>query len=160
MNFAPQNDSFAVNLCSPHSGVGLGVRVGRRLGAVLPISGQAFVMRNGYDAYSRRFFPVNDGERESVQDEPACSVLIERPASRPSGQIFKRIINLGEKSGARFVISLPIPSFGCFQFLPCLWMEAERLTCWHRTAVPPGGGVLPRTESSRLCQIRCPRFGV
>ncbi|MGA7631351.1 MAG: hypothetical protein WCB11_11320, partial [Terriglobales bacterium] len=60
---------------------------------------------------------MNDGERESVQDESARSVLIDRPTSRPLGKIFERIVNLGEQSGTRLRISLPIPSLGLFYLL-------------------------------------------
>ncbi len=131
----------------------------RPLRAVFPISGSAFVMRDGHDAHCGRFIPVNDRERESVQDESACSVPIRRPALRPLGQIFEGIVNLGKESGTRLIISLPVPSLGLLHFLPCLWMETVGLTCWHLTAGPRGGGALLRTESSELCQSRCPRCG-
>ena len=131
----------------------------QRSQTVFPICGPAFVMCDGHNAHCGRFIPINDGKRESVQDEAACSVLIRRPALRPLGQIFERIVNLGKESGTRLIISLPVPSFGCLNLLPCLWMETVRLTWWHLTAGPPGGGVLLRMESSELCQSRCPRYG-
>ena len=132
----------------------------RKSQTIFPISRPSLVMCDGHNAHCRRFIPINDRKRESVQNEAACSVLITGPALRPLGQIFKCVVNLGKESDTRLIISLPIPSLGCLHFLPCLWMETVRLTCWHLTAGPPSGGVLLRTESSELCLSRCPRYGV
>src|ERR1700720_2923672 len=104
-------------------------------------------MCDGHNAHRGGFIPINDGKRESVQDESACSVMITGPALRPLGQIFKCIVNLGKESGTRLIVSFPVPSLGCLHFLPCLRMETVRLTCWHLTAGPPAGGVTLRTES-------------
>src|ERR1700674_172829 len=116
-------------------------------------------MCDGHNAHCGRFIPINDRKRESVQDESVRSVVIPRPALRPLDPIFKCIVNLGKESGARLLVSLPVPSLGCLHFLPSLWMETVRLICWHLTAGPPGGGVPLCTESSELCLSRCPRYG-
>ena len=79
-------------------------------------------MRGGHNAHCDRFIPIDDGERESVQDESARSVLIGRPTSRPLGQDFRVQVNLGEESGTRLIISSSIPKPRLF---PPLAMPAD-----------------------------------
>jgi hypothetical protein len=94
----------------------------RRLRAISPVSRPSFVMRDGHNAHCDRFIPIDDGERESVQDESAHSVLIGRPTSRPLGKIFECNVNLGEESGTGFIISSSIAKPRLF---PPLAMPAD-----------------------------------